>query len=167
MAQEFTINSQAIEDKINQLLPSQGGRGAGIDFSASTMVMPIIDLTESAEGSGLREDLQSAISFSSATAFNVNNANTTIINTTGFFRIFGVASCFGAGFIQFNSTDGATTKTLSQYVGIAGITSNTNFDFILFSKAGDSININATSTSVRATGNSRQLADISGNLVNP
>ena len=46
MAQEFTINSESIESKINQLLPSQGGKGAGIDFSASTMVIPIVDLTE-------------------------------------------------------------------------------------------------------------------------
>ena len=33
MAQEFAIKSQDIEDKINQLLPSQGGQGAGIDFT--------------------------------------------------------------------------------------------------------------------------------------
>ena len=45
MAQEFTIKSSQIEDKINQLLPSQGGMGAGIDFSASTMVIPIVYLT--------------------------------------------------------------------------------------------------------------------------
>ena len=46
MAQEFVIKSPEIEDKINQLLPSQGGFQAGVDFSASTMVVPIIDLTE-------------------------------------------------------------------------------------------------------------------------
>ena len=61
MAQEFTINSEAIESKINQLLPSQAGFGAGIDFSASTMVIPIVDLTETAEGSGLRQDLQKSL----------------------------------------------------------------------------------------------------------
>ena len=54
MAQEFVIKSQNIEDKINQLLPSQGGFQAGVDFSASTMVIPIVDLTETAEGSTLR-----------------------------------------------------------------------------------------------------------------
>ena len=50
MAQEFTIKSADIEDKINQLLPSQGGFAPGVDFSASTMVVPIVDLTETAEG---------------------------------------------------------------------------------------------------------------------
>ena len=58
MAQEFTIKSKDIEDKINQLLPSQGGFQPGVDFSASTMVIPIVDLTETAEGSNVREDLQ-------------------------------------------------------------------------------------------------------------
>ena len=67
MGQEFTINSQAIENKINSLLPSQAGFGAGIDFSASTTIIPIIDLTETAEGSQVRPDLQTAISHGSAT----------------------------------------------------------------------------------------------------
>ena len=62
MAQEFTIKSEAIESKINQLLPTQGGFQPGVDFSASTMVIPIVDLTETAEGSSLRQDLQSALS---------------------------------------------------------------------------------------------------------
>ena len=65
MAQEFFINSQELEDKIRQLLPSQGGAGAGFDLSASTQIVPIIDLTESAEGSNVREDLQTAMSFNS------------------------------------------------------------------------------------------------------
>jgi len=73
MAQEFRINSSTIEAKINQLLPSQGGQGAGVDFSASTMVIPIVDLTESAEGSNLRVDLQSALNFTGATVFDVTN----------------------------------------------------------------------------------------------
>ena len=68
MAEEFTIKSEQIEAKINQLLPSQGGYGAGLDFSASTMVIPIVDLTETAEGSQLRQDLQTAFSYNSATS---------------------------------------------------------------------------------------------------
>ena len=91
MAEEFIIKSEAIEDKINQLLPSQGGFQAGVDFSASTMVIPIVDLTETAEGSALRVDLQS--SFSKNSTFNaVANTTTTLVNTTGYFRVFGNCS---------------------------------------------------------------------------
>ena len=35
MGQEFIIKSQALEDKINQLLPSQGGFQAGVDLSVA------------------------------------------------------------------------------------------------------------------------------------
>ena len=81
MAEEFVIKSPAIEDKINQLLPSQGGFQPGVDFSASTMVVPIVDLTESAEGSVLRQDLQKAFSHGSITSFKVAGATTTLITT--------------------------------------------------------------------------------------
>jgi hypothetical protein len=96
MAEEFTINSSSIESKINQLLPSQGGFAPGVDFSASTMVIPIVDLTETAEGSSLREDLQKSLSLTSITSFDVNNQTTTVINTTGYFRVFGNLIC-GSG----------------------------------------------------------------------
>ena len=84
MAEQFRITSQVLEDKLNSLLPSQGGMGAGVDLSASTMVVPIVDLTESAEGSVLRQDLQTALSQNSITSFNVTATTTTIINTTGY-----------------------------------------------------------------------------------
>ena len=98
MAQEFTIKSQAIEDKINQLLPSQGGFQPGVDFSASTMVIPIVDLTESAEGSSLRQDLQTSLSLNN-TVYSVVNASSTVLNTTGYYRFTGVASL-----LQTNTT---------------------------------------------------------------
>ena len=96
MGQEFTIKSDLIEDKINQLLPSQGGFQAGVDFSASTMVVPIIDLTETAEGGTTRADLQTALSLTSATSFDVSNTTTTIVNTTGYWRITAVSNCGGS-----------------------------------------------------------------------
>lgn len=166
MAQEFTINSSAIESKINQLLPSQGGFGAGVDFSASTMVIPIVDLTETAEGSDVRADLQTALSHNSSTAFNVNNAtNTVLINTTGYFRVFGTANVASGGLISFNLFDGTTSKNI--YVSsITGQAALNQYDFIVFINAGDSFRATASSTS-NVQGVSRQIADISGNLVNP
>ena len=108
MAQEFTIKSQDIEDKINQLLPSQGGQGAGIDFSASTMVIPVVDLTETAEGSSLRQDLQTSLSLTAMTTFSITKLD-----------------------------------------------------------AGDTLRGTATSANSIISGNVRQIADLSGNLVNP
>ena len=172
MAQEFTINSTAIESKINQLLPSQGGFGAGVDFSASTMVIPIVDLTETAEGSDVRPDLQTALSLNSITTFDVVNTTTTIITTTGYFRLFGVycadhASAGQSG--NFSITDGTTTKKIYEYNSFAGsdTTLISPFDFIVFLQAGDSVTAKTDTTNARLTGSSRQIADISGNLINP
>ena len=122
MAQEFTIKSQEIEDKINQLLPSQGGFAPGVDFSASTMVIPIVDLTETAEGSSLRQDLQTSFSLTSVTAFSVSNTSSTLINTTGYFRVYGACQTDGGSTATLNLTDGTTTKTLIDFTHNASLT---------------------------------------------
>jgi len=173
MAQEFTINSTAIESKINQLLPSQGGFGAGVDFSASTMVIPIVDLTETAEGSDVRQDLQTALSHTGITTYSIANATTTVLNTTGYFRFFGNAQINTTSVtsnINIVLNDGATSKSIYFLQGISG-SANTfvteNFDFIVYLRAGDSVIISTTSTLTRVNGSFRQIADIDGNLVNP
>lgn len=175
MAQEFTIKSQDIEDKINQLLPSQGGQGAGIDFSASTMVIPVVDLTETAEGSSLRQDLQTSFSLTSITAFNVTNTTTTIINTTGYYRVYGVVSLIQDSptgpFVKIKLTDGTTTKDIVDVTTQASIASAglqvVNQDFIVKIEAGESLVVESNDLRAGFTGNTRQIADIQGNLVNP
>ena len=166
MAQEFTINSTAIEDKINQLLPSQGGFGAGVDFSASTMVIPTINLTETAEGGSTRQDLQSAFSFITTNSFVVAAAtNTTIISTTGYYKVqCGIVNTT-SGSCSFNLFDGTTSKDLfviapSQKQGIF-------VEFMVFIGAGESLRGTASISGVNLQGSFRQIADISGNLVNP
>ena len=172
MAQEFTIKSQDIEDKINQLLPSQGGYQAGVDFSASTMVVPIVDLTETAEGSNLREDLQSSFSLIVSNAVSLTNTSATdFITTTGFYRIYGninLTPSTGTGFAVFQITDGTTTKILQQFV-TSGSSNNTTHqvDFIVKLEAGDSMQYFGNSSSTSFIGNYRQLADLNGNLTDP
>tara|TARA_R110000796_G_scaffold66600_1_gene153118 strand:- start:1659 stop:2168 length:510 start_codon:yes stop_codon:yes gene_type:complete len=169
MAQEFTINSSAIETKINQLLPSQGGFGAGVDFSASTMVIPIVDLTESASGSQLRQDLQSSLSLNSITSFSVTNASSTLINTTGYFRVFGDYATTGGDLGDFRLTDGTTTKTIISFVYVPSSSQDsiTLYDFNVFLEAGQSLICRTTSSNGICTGNTRQIASLDGTLTNP
>jgi len=173
LAQEFVIKSTLLEDKINELLPSQGGAAAGVDLSASTMIVPIVDLTESAEGSNLRQDLQTALSLTSITSFDVENTTTTIINTTGYYRVFGtfnVSSNTGARDGSFTLTDGTTSKIITTFkLGPTG--NNVNFvesyDFIVLLQAGDSLTCTSSGSGVFMKGCTRQLADLSNTLVNP
>ena len=81
MGQEFFVKSADLEQKVRELLPSQGGLGAGFDLSASTQIIPTIDLTESAEGSNVRADLQTALSFAKQTSNYLQNVtNQTLIS---------------------------------------------------------------------------------------
>ena len=167
MGQEFIIKSQNLEDKINQLLPSQGGYAAGVDLSASTTVIPIVDLTETAEGSLLRQDLQTALSLTSVTTFNVFNSTVTIVNTTGYYRVFGTAVIDGTGNCRWEITDGATTKILKKFDNVVDLEYSSSYDFTVFLEAGDSLQGVSTNANARLDGCTRQIADISGNLVNP
>jgi hypothetical protein len=167
MAEEFTIKSEQIESKINQLLPSQGGFGAGVDFSASTMVIPIVDLTETAEGSALRQDLQTSFSHTASTFTLTVNTTNTLINTTGYYRVIGAAnasSSSGNATLQIN--DGSSVKKILE------VTVNANSsvlipDLLVKLEAGDRLEgvSDASTTGLRTT--TRQIADLSGNLVNP
>jgi|TARA_R110000823_G_scaffold313663_1_gene441584 hypothetical protein len=175
MAQEFTINSTAIESKINSLLPSQGGAGAGVDFSASTMIVPIIDLTEAASGAGLRQDLQRSISHTTTTVFDVSNTTSTVLSTTGyyFFKL-----CVGLrvnnsieGVAQVILNDGTTNKVIYEVnAGSMGSTttlSPINAELNVFLAAGDSVKLSTNSVNIQIVGIYRQIASIDGVLVNP
>jgi len=169
MGQEFFINSEGLEQKVRELLPSQGGAGAGFDLSASTQIIPIIDLTESAEGSNVRADLQSAFSLTNITTYFVQNAtDTVLIQNTGYWRVFGRASTTAAGSASFNLYNGATTKELIAYGAQGGTEEQTvMIDFIVFLAAGVQLRATTNSTSARLAGVTRQLADINGELVTP
>jgi len=169
MSQEFVIKSQKLEDKINQLLPSQGGAQAGVDLSASSMIVPIIDLTESAEGSNVRQDLQTASSFVRTSSFDVVGTSTSIISTTGYWQIDYVASILGqtAGVgCAINISDGISTKSLyvQNVPAGTGVAYTAQGRIIAFVNAGETISVFSSNGNVRVGGVYRQIADINGNL---
>ena len=170
MAEEFVIKSQAIEDKINQLLPSQGGFAPGVDFSASTMVMPIVDLTETAEGSQVREDLQRASSLNRNTAFEITNTTTTIINTTGYYLVHYTSMVQSSGAAQENTnlsiTDGISSKKIINHKmeSGSGRDSTINGSITVFLAAGHSLTGTSNSVNCFIAGSALQVADLQGNL---
>jgi len=173
VGQEYFINSQELQDKVASLLPSQGGAGSSVDLSASTQIVPIIDLTEQAEGSNVRADLQTALSHDTITEFSLSNTTTDLIVNTGYYRVYGAYSANNdagtVGLGSFRLSDGTTNKRIVEFYNVNEPNENTviiNFDFIVFLKAGDSMNCIAQSN-VIMSGCTRQIADISGNLTNP
>ncbi len=172
MGQEFFVKSTDLEDKVRQLLPSQGGLGAGFDLSASTQIVPIVDLTESASGSNLRQDLQTAFSLTNTTRGSVSGSSTTLINTTGYWRLQGNASATytGNATCSINLTDGVSTKKVYelQAYNSAGtdVPCLVGFDFVAYVEAGQQIDLSAD-TEARLNVQARQIATIDGELINP
>lgn len=169
MGQEFFINSQELENKVKSLLPSQGGAGAGFDLSASTQIIPIVDLTESAEGSQVRQDLQTALSYNTITSYNVQNAtNETIIDSTGYWRILGTATMFkidDTDDIELRLFQDSASKTLLNWNVAKDARLVREFDLIIYLQAGQLLKGTAASTTAAIRGCFRQIADIDGNLV--
>ena len=166
-----TVTSEALQLKLRQLLPSQ--QGFGTDLSASDTIIPIIDLTEAAEGSDVSENLQTALNFGGSTAFDVQAATSTLVNNTGFFRITGSMTMAPTGgatnpSVDLNMTDGASTKKLYgvDMGSTAGNAVSVPFDFVFFLAAGESV-IAVVSANASFIGSSRQIADINGTLVQP
>jgi hypothetical protein len=171
MAQIVNITSEALQATIRRLLPSQ--RGFGEDLQASNVIQPIIDLTPTAEGSSVAQNLQTAIAFGSQTAFNVRNATTTIANTAGFYRIIcGIAvytesSAAQSAILQIS--DGSSTKDVWALNYASFLTNNTaaeKLDLTVFLRSGDSLSW-VVSNLMQVQGSVRQIADVNGVLVNP
>ncbi len=173
MSQQFTVQSELIRDKLNSLLPSQNLGSIGVELTGSTQIVPIVDLTEVAEGSALRVDLQTSLSLASVTAFNVTGSTTTdIVTTTGYYRVFGTSAISGslsAEDVGIQITDGTTTKILfeTQTTANSATAIAQSFDFNVFLKAGDTLQAFSTNTRGHIVGCTRQIADLSGNLINP
>ena len=168
----ITVTSESLQAKVRQLLPSQMGFGA--DLAAQNVIVPIIDLTASAEGSDVRVDLQTALAFGSQTAFSAENGADVIANTGGFYRVLGTSNLTKDGATptlnSLTMTDGSTTKTVWAHKMNSGSLEqieNEKFDLVFYLNAGDSVSAVSSAAGCFILGSSRQIADSNGTLVQP
>jgi hypothetical protein len=172
MAQIIPIVSEALQATIRRLLPSQNGFGE--DLQAQNVIVPIIDLTPTAEGSALDDDLQRAFSFDDVTSYIVSGNTATLANTPGFYRIYGAVNVRGSASVTntltYSLSNGLSSKTLFISATTGGgtdvITSHT-VDFVVFLNAGDSVTCTGSNASAKANGAVIQIADVNGVLSNP
>ena len=162
-----SVTSESLQAQIRNLLPSQ--EGFGTDLMAQNVIVPIIDLTSAAEGSTVPEMLQTALSFGSQTAFRAENSTVTL-NNTGFWRVYGQVTGYGAGTADFNLNNGITDKLIWQLTSVS-ITNQTmsqaSFEFVVFLPALHSLKISTSAAGVIMAGSYRQIADVNGVLVAP
>ena len=169
MAQIINVTSEALQAQIRSLLPSQ--QGFGEDLQASNVITPVIDLTAAAEGSGLPVNLQNAWDFATGSA-SVSNTTSTIVTTTGFWKLNLVYTHFENGSGRSSSlfiNDGATDKTIWNFAtssASSAFLSNLEETFFIYLRAGDSIKATADIACNMSIAY-RQVATVTGELVNP
>lgn len=167
----ITVNSEALQTQIRDLLPSQNGFGS--ELQATNVITPIIDLTTAAEGSSLGTSLQQALAFGSQTAFEAAGTTETLANSPGFWRVTGIMSITSNSGAQYDATiditDGLASKQLYKFQSraVAGGLTSQNIDFIVFLRAGDSISATTSNSAAVLAGSVRQVATGDGTLVQP
>ena len=173
MAQITSVTSESLQTQVRRLLPSQ--QGFGEDLQASNVITPVIDLTSTAEGSVLPEFLQTALDSSTGHNNLDLTGSTTIITTTGFWRLVGTMSHKAAtGDIRTSIiiNDGAADNIIFSLTTDSDSSTddpnaNIVFDLVAYVKAGESVIVNLGSSNTNVDISYRQIADINGNLVNP
>lgn len=166
------VTSNDLEASVRQLLPSVAGFGSRL--GAQNVIVPIVDLTPTAEGSVLRTDLQTALAYGSQTAFNISNTTTDLATTAGFYRLVGVSyaeQASGGISSDIIMTDGSTPKVVWSQ-NLSGSTSIdsfscVNFDLVVFVALGITLQGSTNGTASRLKGSIRQIADSNGNVINP
>lgn len=170
MSQIINITSEALQATVRRLLPSQ--QGFGEDLQASNVITPIIDLTPTAEGSVLPGYLQQASTHSN-TAFNIRNTTSTIISTAGFILVNFVSAVSNQGgsarcTLQIN--DGATDTIVFDHDFISASTGgdrNVIGSLVVFLDSGHSLTGTSNVNQGRIAGSVRQIATLTGELVDP
>ena len=168
----ITVNSEELQTQIRDLLPSQNGFGS--ELQASNVITPIIDLTRTAEGSGLPDYLQTALAFGSQTDFTAQNASVQLANSPGFYRIVGGITITPQSGLQgeaaIQGSDGLSTKNFYKLVTV-GYASTApmaqNVDITVFLAAGQTISASTNTNNVIFAGSIRQVATCDGTLVQP
>lgn len=162
----ITVNSEELQSTIRDLLPSQNGFGS--ELQASNVITPIIDLTATAEGTSLRQDLQTALAFGSQTVFTALNSTVTLANSPGFYRVLATAATTSPGAtLTLEMTDGFSTKAVFTYYSPATSDDNEVIDLTFWVDNGITLSAKSDNTGGRLTGSIRQIADSQGVLVNP
>ena len=167
-----SVTSESLQLKIRSLLPSQ--QGFGTDLMAQNVIVPVVDLTAAAEGSQTPEFLQRALAFGSQTVFTASNSTAVVANTAGFWQILACtsleSSTGGIREVYFELSDGLSTKRIWEsqvYAGANGQMLSQTVEFVVFLDSGESLSAVSNNGFAQLQGSSRQVADSSGNLIQP
>jgi hypothetical protein len=168
------LRSEALEATYRRLFPAQAGNEVTTDLLGSDTIVPVIDMTPSAEGTQLATPLQQALDFTSNSQI-FGNTTVTLQSTPGFYLVRvncfidpSIATVLGTIFIDDGvsqtavytpGTTPGTGASLTEYLNPP--------PFVVFLRPGDTLKGGTTAASMVFSVVSRQIADLYGNLTNP
>lgn len=161
--------SEDFQRQFRNQFPSQTQTGR--DLHVSDVVIPVVDFTNTAEGTTLATYLQRAIG--SGTTFSIINASgtTTLITTPGFWEVkFSLTNTSGDANALWAINDGTSSTNILNYGNNNAEEGGNLTDFIVFIPAGSSLEVTfseAVGASALLRQSLTQRADVNGNLVYP
>jgi len=170
------LTDEGLEKRFRDTFRSQGGAELVDDLYASGVIVPVVDFTAAAEGSALRADLQTARDFAQGSISINTTTYQDVISTPGFWLVdvnyVGYVASSAGGANRLVITDGAATNKiiwlLNNSVSTTGDSESFADDqFVVFLRSGDTLRGAVYNAAGRLNVVYRQIADVSGNLVNP
>lgn len=170
------VTDEALEKRFRDTFKAQGGAELVDDLYAQGVIVPIVDFTAAATGQQLAQNLQTAWDFSTGNYQNLTGTYTDVITSSGFWQVdvnyagFDAGAARSSAIIRIN--DGSTTKpvwafTSAQSTPTDAITVVMENSFVVFLRAGDTLEAKAQGTSASLDIWYRQIATVNGDLVNP
>lgn len=170
------VTDEALEKKFRDTFTSQGGAELVDDLYASGVIVPVVDFTAAAEGSALRSDLQTARDFATGSITINTTSYTTVISNPGFWLVdvnyvgFVTSTAGGNNNLQIRDSSGTNKIVWLLNNSTTSTGSNESFadeQFVVFLRSGDILRGAVYNAAGRLNIIYRQIADVSGNLVNP
>lgn len=168
------IVSESLQKTFRDNFPSQ--INSGRDLHVSDVITPIVDFSAVAGTTGINQTLQEAIAYGNAiTISQVGSGTASVTSTPGFYRMIGTLSIAvgnALNKVDIVLTDGSTAKIVYASANFTSIgstqTLSIDFDKVFFVNTGETLQvICSTNNYTSFVGSARQIADISGTLVNP
>lgn len=168
------VTDEALEKRFRDTFRSQGGAELVDDLYAQGVIVPIVDFTAAATGQQLAENLQTAWDFTTGHT-SINGSTETLISNAGFWKVdLNVVASFANTPVEarLNITDGLTSKVIweanfSRNTADFEVTSVQQDVFVVFLRSGDSLTGTTSGSNQRLDVVYRQIATVSGDLVDP
>jgi hypothetical protein len=161
------VTDENLERRFRETFKSQAGAELIQDLYAQGTIVPIVDFTNAATGSVLATDLQQAWDKATTNTVKNTSGNTTLVSTAGFYKVTVNAAVAAAENVNIFLFDGSSAATVWAYTGITGGNVALQDTFVVLVPSDYDLLCNMTLGNSVLSIQTRQIADLYGNLTDP